>query len=121
MIKKRTFTLIEIVIVILLITLITGALGYNMRGTLEKGKAFRTEQAQKQLYDLLMLCVESGDTLEQVRENPIECLNRMGLARNPEKLVQDGWGLPFQIEITRRKDLRITSQTLKRYQERTRS
>ena len=35
--KKRALTLLEVMIVIFLITLITGTIGYSMRGTLDKG------------------------------------------------------------------------------------
>ena len=45
--KKRTYalTLLEIMVVISLITIILGVLGYNMKNVLNKGKKFRTEQA----------------------------------------------------------------------------
>ena len=52
--------MLEIIIVIFLITLITGAIGYNMKGTLDRGKAFRTEQARRELHDLLLVCVAEG-------------------------------------------------------------
>ncbi len=58
--KKRAFSLLEVMVVIFLITLITGAIGYNMKGTLDKGRAFRTEQAKTQLHDLLLICIEEG-------------------------------------------------------------
>ena len=38
--KKRAITLLEIMIVILLIGLIGGVVSYNLKGTLDKGKAF---------------------------------------------------------------------------------
>ncbi len=51
--KKRTFTLLEIMIVIFLIGLIGGIVSYSMKGSLEEGKAFKTEQAIMRVVDLL--------------------------------------------------------------------
>ena len=66
--KKRALTLLEIMIVIFLITLITGAIGYNMLGTLDRGRVFRTQQAKEQLHDLLLICLaDKGDGFETFR------------------------------------------------------
>ncbi len=116
--KKRAFTLLEIMISILIITLITGAIGYNMRGTLEKGRAFRTEQGKQQLYDLLQICAaEAGgvQALPTVSENAVEYLKKIGLAKDPDKLVLDGWGKKFDIKVVNN-DFEITSQALDNYQ-----
>jgi type II secretory pathway pseudopilin PulG len=114
--KKRTLTLLEIIIVIFLITLITGAIGYNMKGTLEKGKAFRTEQAKAQLRDLLLTCVAEGYTYQQVLEDPKKYLKESDLAKNPDKLVIDGWGEPFSIVFDKSKgDFRVRSKNLDNY------
>lgn len=114
--KKRALTLLEIIIVIFLITLITGAIGYSMKGTLEKGRAFRTEQAMEQLHDLLLMCLAEGDKPDDVQSRPAEALTRHGLAKNPSKIVEDGWGQPFKIEpIAGKTDFKISSQNLKNY------
>ena len=64
--KKRTFTLLEIMIAISLSVLITGVIGYNMRGSLDRGRAFRTEQGSEQLRDMLLLCLADGNTIEEL-------------------------------------------------------
>ena len=45
--KKRAITLLEIMIVILLIGLIGGVVSYNLKGTLDKGKAFASKEGAK--------------------------------------------------------------------------
>ena len=65
--KKNFLTLLEIMIVIALITIIGGVLGYNMKGSLEKGKAFKTEQAIKQIDDILSVQY----TIEGSWEDPL--------------------------------------------------
>lgn len=112
--KKRALTLLEILIVIFLITLITGAIGYNMKGTLDKGRIFRTEQAKMELHDLLMLCISEGKSPEEVCNKPEDHLKESGLAKDPKKLVKDGWGEKFKIEY-KKGDIEITSAALEKH------
>jgi general secretion pathway protein G len=114
--KKRAFTLLEIMIVIFLITLITGTIGYNMKGTLDRGRAFRTEQGQEQLHDLLLMCLADSNDPDAIASNPAGALKKTGLAKDPDKLVTDGWGKPFVITVTRdRSDFAIKSPELTKY------
>ena len=114
--QKRTLTLLEIMIVIFLITLITGTIGYNMKGTLDKGRAFRTEQGKTQLRDLLLFCVEEGEQPDDVAKNPATYLKRYNLAKNGEKLIQDGWGDNFVINYSKKDaDFIITSKAHDKY------
>ena len=118
--KKRALTLLEIIIVIFLITLITGAIGYSMKGTLDKGKVFRTEQAIEQLRDLLLMCLAEGESPEALIKDPGEVLSRYGLAKNPKKIIEDGWGKRLSIVLSREKnDFEITSKALTEYNIRT--
>jgi type II secretory pathway pseudopilin PulG len=115
-IKKRALTLLEIMIVIFLITLITGAIGYNMKGTLDRGRAFRTEQAKTQLHDLLLICLEDGANPDELVKDARPFLQRNELAKNSDKIVQDGWGKDFVIQYNRNKnDFRISSPALDKY------
>jgi prepilin-type N-terminal cleavage/methylation domain-containing protein len=105
--KKRAFTLLEIMIVIALITLITGVIGYNMRDTLDRGRAFRTEQAISQLHDMLLLCLAEGKEMGNIigdEKKLLEAVKSAGLAKDPEKLLQDGWGNPLIVKPTENND-----------------
>lgn len=114
--KKRALSLLEIIIVIFLITLITGAVGYSMKGTLDKGRVFRTEQAIDQLRDLFLMCLAEGETAEDILRDPAGIIKKYGLAKNPEKIIEDGWGKKFDISIEKGKnDFKITSENLKNY------
>ncbi len=113
---KRTLTLLEIMIVIFLITLITGVIGYNMKGSLDKGKAFRTVQAQAQLHDMLLLALSDGEPMTKILETPASILKNLGLAKDPDKLLKDGWGEPFVITANGKSDFRIKSQNLADYE-----
>jgi general secretion pathway protein G len=117
---KRTLTLLEIMIVIFLITLITGVIGYNMKGSLDKGKAFRTVQAQAQLHDMLLLALADGEPMSKILESPQPVLKKLGLAKDPDKLLKDGWGELFVISAIGRTDFRVRSQSLIDYETRQR-
>lgn len=119
-IKKRNFTLLEIIIVIFIITLVTGAVGYSMKGTLDKGRAFRTEQAMDQLRDLLLMCLAEGDKADEVAAKPELYLKKYGLAKSPSKIIEDGWGQKFTIKPNRGKvDFLISSDALEKYNKKT--
>lgn len=123
--KKRTLTLIEMMIVILLITLVTGVIGYNMKGALDRGKAFRTETAREKLYDLMTLIVSEQSEWSLIRLAGLdlkdlgEKLKTTGLVQNPDDVLKDGWGHYFILEpSTDKKDIRIVSSWYANYQER---
>lgn len=114
--EKRALTLMEIMIVIFIITIITGAIGYNMKGSLDRGRAFKTEQAQAQLHDLLLICLEEGGKPLEIAEDPKKYLKKYNLAKNPETIVQDGWGNEFQITYNKKEnDFEIASNAYSKY------
>jgi general secretion pathway protein G len=117
--KKRALTLLEIMIVIFLITLVTGTIGYSMRGTLEKGRVFKTEQAKEQLHDLLLICLAEEGNADAIAKDPGTYLKKLGLAKDPDGLLKDGWNEDFQISVLGNDlDFKIRSEALERYRAR---
>ncbi|MBI3237080.1 MAG: type II secretion system protein [Chlamydiales bacterium] len=114
--KKQTLTLLEIMIVVFLIGLIGSVIGYNMKGSLEEGKAFKTAQSQEKLHDILMLEVAKGATIDEVVKEPIEFLKDSGLVKNPDKLIVDGWNQRFDIHADQYgTDILIKSTSYEKY------
>src|SRR5690242_16604512 len=115
--RKRTLTLLEIMIVILLISIITGVIGYNMKGALDKGRAFRTERAIEQLKDLLLLqLAQGGSDPKQILKDIPSAIRDSGLANKPDELLKDGWGIPFEITLSNRgTEFKIESKKLNQY------
>ena len=98
--KKHAVTLIEIMIVILLIGLIGGALAYNMSGSVDKGRLFKTETNCTRVYDILMMEHATSDlTLTQIVQNKELILKNSPLVKNGVKLLKDAWGEDLKIEI----------------------
>ena len=127
--KHYTMTLIEIMVVIFIIGLVGSVLAYNMRGSLDQGKAFKTKEAAKRLYEIILLekdiprsstekdieflATKDHDTLfEKVKEIVINS----DLIRHPKDIMQDGWGTPFIFKYDdTHKDIRFSSEKYETY------
>lgn len=97
--KKRAVTLIEMMIVILLIGLIGGALAFNMRGSLDKGRSFTTEQNILRIQDILTL--EHADrqtSLPEIARTWEAIVLRSPLVKG-DKIIKDGWGERFSVSV----------------------
>ena len=95
--KKHPLSIIEIMIVISIIAIVGSVMTHNMKGSLTKGRAFKTESASKQAYDILSLELSSGSTIKQIINSPETILVESGLVKSPKKILQDGWGNNFEI------------------------
>jgi general secretion pathway protein G len=123
--KRRPITLLEIMIVILLIGLIAGVVGYNLKGTLERGKAFKSEQGAAKLADILNLEIqqERARITDLVNDNKErlyiqQCLRNSGLIAEKEikKFIVDGWNDFFEIERDHEGGgIKATSANLEKY------
>ena len=117
MIKKNAMTLLEIMVVVFFIGIIASLLAVNIKGTMEKGKAFKTEQAQKQIKDILLLEAAKNDIcdLHKIVKNPKKYLVQSGLVKDADSLLKDGWGQPFELSF-QKDDLLVVSKNLQKYQ-----
>lgn len=116
--KKRkkiyALTLIEIMIVIVLIGLIGSVIGVNMKGSLDEGRAFKTEYAMEQIKDILMLEVAKGESIETVVSQKEAYLENSGMVKDVKKLLKDGWGQDFQVSHKGQK-ITVHSDSLSKY------
>ena len=125
--KKRAITLLEIMIVILLIGLIGGVVSYNLKGTLDKGKAFASDEGAKKLEDILNLEIQQGSrTVGEIvddntndRQIVKDVVLKSGLisSRQIDKFVKDGWGEFYLIRRGKKNQEQVTvkSQKLAEY------
>ena len=116
--KKQTLTLLEIMIVIFLIGLIGSVVGYNVKGSLDEGRAFRTEQGASQIRDILLLEVAKGTPMDNVVQKKEAYLAASGMVKDVKKLLKDGWGEPYEITPNRSyTDISVKSAKLKAYKD----
>lgn len=119
--KKRYLTLIEIMIVIFLIGLIGGVLAFNLKGSLDTGKKFKTEQGINKIRDILMMEVAQGSSIEDVVHNWPQKVKESNMAGQPEALLRDGWGEPYIVSASiDGLDIVVTSKGLDKYKEKNR-
>ena len=116
--KKRALTLLEIMIVIVLIGIIGSVIGFNMKGSLDEGKAFKSRQAKEQITDILMLEVARGMSIEDVIAKREQVLANSGLVKKPKEFLKDGWGVEFEVKPHGRSSDKIivSSAKLKAYE-----
>ena len=122
--KKRAITLLEIMIVILLIGLIGGVVSYNLKGTLDKGKAFASDEGAKKLEDILNLEIQQGtNTSQEIAKDTSDnravvrsVVLNSGLisAKQVDKFLKDGWGEFYTIGVDGNQ-VSVKSDKLKEY------
>lgn len=97
--RKKYVTLIEVMIVILLIGIIGGALAFNMRGSMDEGRAFKTKQNQNRIHDILMLEFAQGDrNLQEIKDDWADIVKASPLVQG-ETVLKDGWGRDFIVTL----------------------
>jgi competence protein ComGC len=102
--KKRSITLMEIMIVILLIGLISSVVGYNMKGSLDKGKAFKSKQGAVKIKEILEFEALDKElelenfTTAKGSEKYVDYLIGSGLFKDRKDCL-DGWEKPYLIKI----------------------
>lgn len=108
-------TILEIMIVIFIIGIVGGVVGYNMKGTIEQGKAFKTKEGIGRLYELFHYEMATNDrTGKQVEEHWQEVVKNSGFIKNPKKFVKDGWGQEYAVRFVSG-DFRIESKAYLAY------
>lgn len=115
--KRYAMTLLEVMIVIFIIGIIGSVIGYNMRGSLDKGKAFKTREGINKLYEIVQLEDTQGNSLkgkENLEEAVKNVLSDSGLVRKPADLMKDGWGNTYQFKMVG-PELRIYSEKYENY------
>ena len=106
----------EIMIVIFLIGLIGGVISYNMKGSMDEGRAFKTERGIEQIGDTLRLAIARGATPAEVQANPEYYINQAGIVKDAKKLLKDGWNKPYDIlQSSDKADIIVRSEKLDEY------
>lgn len=118
-IQRRFVTLIEMMIVMFLIALITGVIAYNYRGSLDEGKAFKTQAAIEKLETILNLEVSKRpEKGEEVLSNWRDVIRSSPIVHDPNSLLKDGWGDDFQVTLDADTGgIHVYSKKFKEYQD----
>jgi general secretion pathway protein G len=113
--NKKALTLIEVMIVMLILGLISGLFMFNMKGSLEEGKAFKTEQASHQIQEILSMQMAMGTDREMIEKDPELVLKNSKMFKDPKNMLKDGWGFPYQIEVSTDDEIFVRSEKFLTY------
>jgi general secretion pathway protein G len=98
--KKRYVTLVEMMIVITLIIMIIGVIAWNVQGSLEEGKAFKTKTGMEKLQTILEIMIANNPDLEdRVSEDWPTIIRSSPLVKNVEDISKDGWGVKYEVTV----------------------
>ncbi|WP_100934303.1 type II secretion system protein [Candidatus Chlamydia corallus] len=103
--RKQSITLIEMMVVITLIGIIGGALAFNMRGSIHKGKVFQSEQNCAKVYDILMMeYATGGSSLKEIVAHKETIVEEASWCKEGKKLLKDSWGEDLVVQLNERGD-----------------
>jgi prepilin-type N-terminal cleavage/methylation domain-containing protein len=92
-IKKKSLTLIEIMIVIALIGIIGSVVGVNMKKSMDKAKEFKTKAQIQKIEDALnMYYAENSVAPEEILLSTETILKESGLFKDDKNLLKDAHG-----------------------------
>lgn len=104
-VTRRYVTLIEMMIVMFLIAMIAAVLAYNYQGSLEKGRAFKTEQTMEKMKTILVLHLAQDPTaFDRLDQEWKSYVRQSPLVSDPTKLYTDGWGEEFKVGVVTNQD-----------------
>ncbi len=110
--KKRSVTLIEMMIVMFLIAMIIGVVAFNYRGSLDEGKAFKSKAAIDKIETILNLAEAEG---ERVDSDWQKLVNQSPLVQKGADLTKDGWGETFRVTRGNDGEIVVSSNRLEKY------
>lgn len=102
-------------IVMFLIALILGVIAYNYQGSLEKGKAFKTEIAIEKIQTILDLkAAEKPETLDSIPDKWRDYVKDSPLVKDPDSIIKDGWGGDYSVTVENGV-IKVSSKNLDNY------
>jgi general secretion pathway protein G len=98
---KRALTLIEMIVVLMLLTMITGALAYNYKGSLNKGKEFEKKEMLSRIHAILEIALANGEITSQEQANKWdEIVTASPLVKDGEKMSKIGKAANLKVVYT---------------------
>ena len=117
--KKRALTLIEMIVVMLLIAMITGAVAYNYNESLNEGKAFKTKEGIARIETILALeLADSRRTVDQVAEDWQRVVKQSPLIGKGSDPIKDGWGEVCTVSVGDKEEFSVVSKRLEEHKTR---
>lgn len=114
--KKRSLTLIEMIVVMVLIATISGAIAYNYKQSLNEGKAFKSREMKARIQEAINLeIMQHPEKFQGIKENWKTVLKHSPFITENSKL-QGGWGEEFDVDPADSQSVVVTSKRLDEYE-----
>lgn len=100
----------ELMVVVVIIGLVTSVIAYNVKGSLDRGRAFKTDEALNKIEDVITVAIPSSQ-IEKLVKDPSGSLAETGLLKNSKHTVADGWGAQFAFTQESPSSIKVESVT----------
>lgn len=112
--RKKALTLIEMMLVIVLIGTVGGALAFNLKGAVSKGKQFKTDEMKSKIESVLNLALLDHEE-SYILDNWPDILKESPLIKftNNKSQIKDGFREDFEISFSNDEFVATTSHTKK--------
>ena len=119
---KRSITLIEMIIVMILIATITGAVAYNYNQSLNKGRVFKAKETVSRVETILSTYhAESDKDGNQIANDWREIVKESPLApKDIKNITKDPWGKDYRVNYIDEEFI-VTSEGLNTYEAKSRT
>jgi hypothetical protein len=72
-----------------------------LKGSLDKGRQFKTDQAAEQIANILSLeAATTGVPLSEVAKDWQRVVEQSPIVAKPKDLIKDGWGTEFTVQVS---------------------
>lgn len=99
-IKKRMFTLMEMMIVMTIIAALIGVLAVKYAGSLDENRAFKTKAAIERLSGILNIKAANDPSfIDRAPTDWQNVVRNSPMVNDPNSLIYDGWGAPYTVTV----------------------
>ncbi len=95
---KRAITLIEMIVVLMILTMITGALAYNYKKSIDEGKKFKATEMTARIKTLVEIAIAEGRiTRNNIATEWEKEVVKSPLIQSSEKFLKDAKEMKFVV------------------------
>ena len=124
---RRFFSLIEVIIVMMIISMVTAMMGYHYQSALNQARRFKVEQAKQQINHIITdnlskLNHDESQIDQLIKENWQDWVKQSWITGGHDErvnhLIHDPWGKPYLVSYDQQKGEIVVKSTHRQYRKR---